>query len=544
MKAGLYHGCQIIERGLSSAARWRLVSICLVGLLATGGSAAVGLGVRIAQPFVHDEFSYLLAADTFIHGRLSNPTHPMWVHFESFHIIQQPTYASKYPPAQGLMLAAGRIIGGHPIVGVWIGIGLACAAIHWMLLAFLPPKWALLGGLIVVARLGIPTYWSQSYWGGAVPAIGGALVFGALRRLVRRPRVRDSLLMSVGLAALANSRPYEGLIVSLPAGVLLIVWMLSKNGPPRAMSVRRIALPSVIVLTCTAAAMGFYNLRVTRDVFSLPYEVHEATYGAAPVFLWQHAKPAPAYRHQAMRDHLEGTTLQWYSAQRTMAGFVKRHSLDFKTLFLFYLGRVLAVPFVMLPWVWKSRWMRFALLTSAALGAGLLTETFISEHYAAPITGLIFLLLIQALRHLRVWRWGNEPVGRILIWVFPLASVYHLSTSYQIPLFTDPHGLQIQRSRVLNQLRQVEPRHLVVVRYGPQHRATEEWVYNDADIDAAKVVWAREMDATENQKLLAYFSDHRVWLLEPDAPELRLVPYPEQDRHEKAGARIATMRLP
>jgi hypothetical protein len=219
---------RIAERGLGRLAQRRRLSIALVGALALAGSASIALLVRMPEPRFHDEFSYLLAADTFADGRLSNPTHPLWMHFETFHVLQQPTYASKYPPAQGVMLAAGKLIGGHPIVGVWIGTGLACAVIYWMLLAWVPPWWALLGGLLAVVRMGIFGYWSQSYWGGTVAVIGGAVVFGALRRIIDRPRARQALLLGLGLAILANSRPYEGLLASLPVGIVLLAWMVGK----------------------------------------------------------------------------------------------------------------------------------------------------------------------------------------------------------------------------------------------------------------------------------------------------------------------------
>jgi len=525
MSAFLNRVCRIPERWLARAAQRRALSMTLIGLLAFTGSALAAWSTHIPVPSVHDEFSYLLAADTFAHGRLTNPPHPMWMHFESLHIIQRPTYASKYPPAQGVVLAFGQVVGGHPIVGVWLGAGLGCVAIYWMLLGWLPPRWALLGAVIVLLRIGIPSYWSQSYWGGWLAALGGALVFGALPRLARNPRVRDSLLMGAGLAILANSRPYEGLVVSLPAVLALGVVLFRKRHSLADAATRRALMPMSIVIVCTAGAVAVYNARVTGSATQLPYQVHETTYAMKPMFLWQSPRLVPEYRHKPMRDY-QVAELEVYTQQRSAGGFVRGIGHKGIDLFRFYLGTVLVLPLLFVPWLLGNRRMLFVLLTCVFFGAALLLETHMFPHYAAPATGLIYLLLVQSLRHVRLFRLGSLPLGRLAIWIFPVACAWHLWTSFALPILGYEPRWASERAALQSQLERDGNWHLVIVRYGATHPFDHEWVYNGADIDGERVVWAREMDADHNRRLLDYFADRQPWLLEADRPDPSLVPYP------------------
>ena len=312
------------SRAFSNLARRKVLCVVLTGASVLAIRVALIPLLGVPEPMWHDEYSFLLAADTFAHGRLTNPTHPMWKHFESFHIIQQPTYMSMYPPAQGLILAAGQLLG-HPWIGQLVVTALMCSALCWMLQAWLPPAWALFGAALAVLRLGILFYWMNSYFAGSLTALAGALVLGSLPRIQRHRRLRDAAVMGIGLATLANTRPYEGLVFSLPIAMAMSVWLARQKQIPTLTVMRRVVLPLILILGVTGAAMGYYFWRVTGDPLLMPYQVDRQTYAMAPYFIWQHVATGALLSPRGNARFLSGMGVPrlfvWHNPARFRAPF-------------------------------------------------------------------------------------------------------------------------------------------------------------------------------------------------------------------------------
>ena len=532
------------ENQLSRLARRRVLAVIAVGVLALAIRAALLPIAPVPQAGFHDEFGYLLLGDTFAHGRVTNPTHPMWIHFESFYIIQQPTYTAMFYPGQGLVLALGQVIGGHPFVGVWLSIGAMCAAICWMLQAWVPPAWALLGGVLAIIRLGSFSYWANSYQVGALPALGGALVLGSLPRIKRRRRVRDALVMGAGVAILVNTRPYESLFFCLPVSVAIFAWLQRAKGSQLRESLLHVLLPLGLLLAATAGSMAYYFWRTTGSPFRTPYMVDAQTYRVVPYFPWQPLNLEHTYHHRVFEQFfLHEWQMDSYRQARLSPFAASAGKIS--DFYRFFLGPALALPLLVVFVLNPSKFLQRAVTgktgclveVCGATFIGLSLPIYFNPHYAAPLTSAIYALVLQSMRYLRLWRWRGKGVGLRLVRAIPLTCVLLFMLRAAAPRLHIPtpvewkytweseHFQNLDRARALAKLRSLEGDHLVIVRYNQHHAAANEWVYNRADIDSAKVVWAHDMGERENAELIRYFPRRHVWFAEPDLAPPRISPY-------------------
>lgn len=490
----------------------------------------------VPTPNGSDEFSHLLVANTLRHFRLANPPHPLPRFFETTFVLQEPSYSSIFPIGQGLALALGRLLFGHPWAGVALSVAALCALCYWMLLAWTTPGWALTGGLLTVIQFGPLRYWMNTYWGGAVSAVAGCLVFGSLPRLRASYRTRHAVLLGLGIGIQLLTRPFECIL--LVAAVVLF-FLPALRGPIEWRKLARATAALALTILPAAGLTLLHNKQVTGSWTTLPYMLSRYQYGVPTTFTVQ-PNPSP---HRALTAgqqlNYEEQAATHGKDTDTVRGFLERLASRARFYRFFFLPPLyLALPFFLLSLRrWRFAWVALAL---AIFGVGTNFYPYFYPHYIAAATCLFVLVSVIGLERtsrvtIRGYRAGWEAAqllvllcaAQFLFWYgfHAFANTNASVAMLQYDAWDDVnHGDPEGRIAVHDRLAQAGAKQLVFVRYWPQHRF-HEWVQNAADIDRAPVVWALDRDAAENEKLRHYYPDRTAWLLEPDARPPKLSPY-------------------
>jgi hypothetical protein len=510
-------------RRFSAQTRW-----CMLAL------AILPVGLRLfllanhptPSPDIYDEFGHLFVADTLLHFRLANPSHALHQFFETFFILQEPTYSSIYPIGQGVMLAIGRLLSGYPWTGVVISTAAFGSLCYWMLRAWITPAWALAGGVLAVLEFGPLNQWMNSYWGGTLAALAGCLVFGALPRLVKQVRTRDAVLLGAGLAIHLLTRPYETLFLILSVLLFLI--------PSRKKILR--ALPMVMLATAPAIGISLlHNKSVTGHWMTLPYQVSQYQYGV-PASLTYQPNPVP-HRDLTPQQQLEYRSQLAFRTEEkeTIQSYLLR--LEYRVRFyrFFFLPPLFIGLFAFCIGAIKEPRYGWVLLTLLLFALGTNFFPAFQVHYLGAATCLFVLMSVAGLRQIGQW---SPEAARILLFL----CIVHFVFWYSMHLFESEdfapemiryeawdsinHRNPERRLLVKQQLDELPGELLVFVRYSPRHIFQDEWVYNDASIDSARIIWARDLGPQENETLQALYPSRQVLLLEPDVRPLpQLSPY-------------------
>jgi hypothetical protein len=498
--------CMVLLAGLTMALRLALLS-----------------SHPVPTPQGADDYSYLLLGDTLAHFRLANPTHPLHQFFETNFVLQQPSYSSIYPIGPALALALGQIVFHLPWAGVVLSEAAFCALCYWMLRGWVTPGWALIGGLLAVCEFGPLCYWMNCYWGGAVSAAAGCLVFGALPRLRDHGRIRDAILLGIGVGLQMLSRPYESII--LDVAVLMFVLAtprkFAKLAPVAALAV----VPFIVLL-------AFHNRAVTGSWTTLPYMLSRYQYGVPTTFTFQ-SNPVPhAQLTAAQQLYYEGQS----AAHNAMPGFFDRLTSRIPFTRFFLLPPLfLALPFFpLLLREFRFAWVALTLLLFV-IGSNFYPYFF--PHYVAAGACLVLLAAVAGIERLSRWnaiaaRWIVILCGAHFLFWYGIEAlgddkVLNAVSSYgswDVISGGDPE----HRAAIDSQLAHAPGQQLVFVRYFAGH-GYHEWIHNAADIDRARVVMALDLGPEENQTLERYYPGRTVWLLEPDAIPPRLTPYLVQE---------------
>jgi len=488
---------------------------------------------------MHDDFGNLLVATTLLEGRFANPVPSAWQSMETFHVVFQPSYASKYPVGLGVMFAIGKLLFGSFAAGLWLCAGLASSAIAWMIMAHFPRRWGLAAGMMTATHPYWQNGWSQEFTNGWLAVTGIAFVLGGLLRIRRSyrqtqlsnssPSLRSSYTAMVGLGCVLTlfSRPFEGGLVCGLLGLYFLPILFTRGlySDPRFW---RAALPGIAVLSFGIGLQLVINQSITGQVLKLPYQLHESQYGVAPVLIWQKPhEPSLGHRFAEQVTFHRGWSMDAYHRVSSFNGYFEmlRRRLGF---LVNHWGQLLAFAPVGLV-VLRPERRRLMRMIGLLLIALLIINCipWAVPQYVSPLIPVVLFVACSVARGLvkrvaKFLRLAKRPVG-LEVALFASIILFQCCTAFSIAQARSSRGegwettWAEKRATILGRLSNQPGLDVVLVKYPAEYDVVNcEWVFNEANIEQSQVLWVRWGPKQMNEAVIHAYSKRRFWLLEFD----------------------------
>ena len=472
-------------------------------------------------PRLHDEFSYLLSAETFLEGRLTNPTPAEWHALDTYHVNFSPTYNSMYPPGHPAVLALSWRWLGHPIYANWILAPVLGLAMWWMLAAWIPRRWALLGGALVALRLGLFGYWAESYMTGALPAICAAIFGGALPRAVRRPSAGLAATAGLSLGVMFSCRPFEAVV--LAGGAIPMLWLLRPKSGFRPLLVP--AAPGLAIFLLVVGAVAYHNVTLTGSAFRFGYNVNMERHGYG-VFPWSSTigteteiTPRQATFYERTRS---SAAFAW-----TPGGFLLSRIRNVGSAWVFLIGPLLSLGLFHWRRSLGVRRLRPALPGLLTFGIVVALNPWPFPHY---YSGAFGFMLVFAVTGIRAWcvrhrvsaslAAGSLLVAASVVLAVRAVAGAAVSPPLAVPVpwlpYNTPLGFEA-RQTLAREVAGAAPA-LIFVRHSAADSSpenwVEDWVYNDPSPVRSPVVWANDRGPESNARTARAYPGRRWFCVE------------------------------
>ena len=350
--------------------------------------------------------------------------------------------------------------------------------------------------------------WTNSYWGGALAAAAGCLVFGALPRLRAGGRPRDAVLLGAGLGLHLLIRQFESVLLFLAVILFFLPAMRRAGGmrpSARLAGVVALALLPAVLLTL------LQNRMVTGSWTTVPERLSQVSiWRAGRAHLSGRSGPAPA-TYAANRRWITRCSFRSTRAPKRSATYFQR--LEYRVRFyrFFFLPPLYLAAAAFFASLREYRFV-WVVLTLAIFALGTNFFPAFQFHYIAAVTCLFILVAVTGLQQIARISIRGHPAGlgsgRADCPALLRRSSYS-GTDCTLPTTTEfsmaarqyevwdaiNHQNPARRIMVARELAQIPGKLLVFVRYSPHHIFQDEWVYNRPLIDAARwfglATWAR-----------------------------------------------------